>query len=158
MNSSFRWYAVIGFCLLCISARAAQLTVGDAVPAFSAKDQHGTNFVFTNGVQFLLVATEMEPAKSANSKLAEQGAGFLEKHQAVYLMDIHTMPSIARFFAFPKLRKYPYRIVLVDAAETLANFPSQPGKVTVLELTPEGRIRKIAYWNPEVEPVVHYLE
>ena len=132
--------------------------VGDAVPAFSAKDQFGTNFVFTNGVQFLLVATEMASAKSANSKLADQGTGFLEKHQAVYLMDVHTMPSIARFFAFPKLRKYPHRIVLVDAAATLANFPTQPGRVTVLELAPEGRIRKIGYWNPDVEPVAKYLK
>jgi hypothetical protein len=134
------------------------LAVGDAVPLVAAKDQHGKEFTFTNGLQYLLVATEMASAKSANRKLAEQGAGFLEKHQAVYLMDIHTMPSIARLFAFPKLRKYPHRIVLVDSAATLADFPSQPGRVTVLALTPTGHIRKISHWNPDGEPVAGYLE
>lgn len=85
-----------------ISAYAGQLVVGDAVPVFSAKDQFGKEFSFTNGVQFLLIATEMACGKTANHKLAEQGAGFLEKNRAIYLMDIHTMPAIARVFALPK--------------------------------------------------------
>ena len=92
MNSRFFDLVVFSFCLLGISASASQLTVGDAVPAFSAKDQHGEEFVFTNGVQFLLIAQERASGTSANQKLAEQGAGFLERHQAVFVMDIHTMP------------------------------------------------------------------
>ena len=153
MNVAFRWLVVLGFCLLWVSARAAQLTVGDAVPSFSAKDQHGMKFVFTNGTQFLLVATERACGTSANHKLAHEGAGFLEKHQAVYVMDIHTMPFVARLFALPKMRKYPQRIVLVDSAETLAWVPVQPGRVTVLALNSAGRIQKISYWNPDGEPV-----
>lgn len=158
MNLNFRWLVVLGFCLLEISARAAQLTVGDAVPTFSAKDQHGMKFVFTNGTQFLLVATERACGTSANHKLAEQGAGFLEKHQAVYVMDIHTMPGVARLFALPKMRKYPQRIVLVETAGTLAWVPAQPGRVTVLALTPAGRIRKISYGIPDSEPVAGCLQ
>jgi hypothetical protein len=77
----------------------------------------------------------------------------LEKHQAVYVMDIHAMPGVARFFALPKMRKYPQRIVLVETAGTLAWVPTQPGRVTVLELTPAGRIQKISYWNPAGGPV-----
>jgi len=144
---------ILGCCLLCVSAQAAPLAVGDPVPPISANDQHGTKFVFTNGIEFLLVATEMDCAKTANHKLAEQGTGYLEQHHAVYLMDIHTMPGIARVFAFPKIRKYPERIVLVDSATMLTAFPMEPGRLTVLALTPEGRIRKISCWNPDHEPV-----
>ena len=153
MNAIFRWLLVLGFCQLWVSARAAQLTVGDTVPSFSAKDQHGKEFVFANGVQFLLVATERACGTSANHKLAEQGPGFLEEHQAVYVMDIHTMPGVARFFALPKMRKYPQRIVLVETAGTLGWVPTQPGRVTVLTLTSAGRIQKISFWNPDSEPV-----
>ena len=103
MKLNFRWLLVLGFCLLWVSARAAPLAVGDAVPSFSAKDQHGKEFVFTNGVHFLLVATERACGTSANHKLADQGAGFLEEHQAIYVMDIHTMPGVARLFALPKM-------------------------------------------------------
>jgi len=158
MKMNFRRLAVLGFCLLWVSARAAQLAVGDAVPAFSAKDQNGKEFHFTNGVQFLLVVTDMACGKFANQKLAEQGAGFLEKNQAAYLLDIHTMPAVARVFALPKMRKYPQRIILVEAAETLAAFPMQAGRVTVLTLTPARRIRKISYWDPAREPVAGCLK
>jgi len=158
MKQPFRWLITLGFLLLWLSADAAPLAVGDAVPAFSAKDQFGIDFSSTNGVRFLLVATEMASAKLANQKLAGQGAGYLEKNQAAYLMDIHTMPGIARLFALPKMRKYPQRIVLVDSAETLAAFPIQPGRVTVLALTPAGHVRKISYWDPASEPVTGYLQ
>ena len=43
--------------------------------------------------------------------------------------------------------------MLVDSAKTLAAFPVQPGCVTVLVLTPAGRIQKISYWNPSNQPV-----
>jgi len=43
--------------------------------------------------------------------------------------------------------------VLVDSATMLTAFPMEPGRLTVLALTPEGRIRKISCWNPDHEPV-----
>lgn len=140
------------------AASAQTLVVGDAIPGIPAKDQFGTNFMLTTNLQYLLVVKEMACAKSANHKLADQGAGFLEKHGAAYLMDIHTMPGIARFFAFPKLRKYPERIVLVDTADALARFPVQEGEVTVLTLTPELRVKRIRYWNPDSDPVEKVFE
>jgi len=77
-------------------AFAGQLAVGDAMPAITAKDQHGVPFVLTTNIQTLLVATEMDCAKAANHQLAAQAAGFLDKHEAAFLMDIHSMPGIAR--------------------------------------------------------------
>lgn len=143
--------ALVGF--LMPAACAAPLAIGDSLPPITAQDQHGLAFNSTNAFQFLLVATEMDCAKAANKALAEQGAGFLEQHHAAYLLDIHTMPGIARFFAFPKMRKYPQRIILVDSAEALAAFPRQPCRVTVVRLTPAHRVASISYWDPETEPV-----
>jgi hypothetical protein len=158
MKNNFLRRLGLVFFLLGVSARAAPLAVGDAVPVITANDQHGTAFQFTNGVRWLLVVTERACSKSANEKLAAAGADFLEQHQAAYLMDIHTMPAIARVFAFPKLRKYPHRIVLVDTADALTAFPAQPGRVTVLALSPAGRVDKISYWNPTSEPVAGFLK
>jgi hypothetical protein len=157
MKLNFRRLCAVGVLILCVSARAAVLTAGDAVPAIVANDQHGAAFQFTNGVRFLLVVTEMGCSKSANQQLAAAGAGFLESHQAVYLMDIHPMPAVARVFALPKLRKYPHRIVLVDTADALSPFPAQAGRVTVLALTPAGRVQKISFWDPRSEPVAGFL-
>lgn len=153
MRTNVRRLLVLGILLCCLATDAAPLAVGDAIPAISSKDQHGAAYTFTNGTAFLLVAVEMDAAKAANKKLAEQGAGYLEKHSATYLMDIHPMPGIAKVFALPKMRKYPHRIVLIETKGVLNWAPTKPGHVTVLTLNPEGRVQKIAYWQPVTEPV-----
>jgi hypothetical protein len=150
---NFRQWLVLVVCLSSLSVWAAPLTVGGAVPAFIAQDQFGAAFNSTNGVRFLLVAAEMGCARAGNQKLAEQGAGFLERHHAAYVMDVHQMPALVRWMVLPKLRKFPQRIILVETAGTLAVIPGQPGRVTVLALTATGRVRSIGYWNPLQEPV-----
>ena len=161
MSWFLRRWVVPGLFLLVWCFRAlsqpAPLAVGDAVPVIAAKDQHGRDFSSTNGVRFLLVVAERACAEAANQKLAEQGADFLETNRAAYLMDIHTMPAVARWFALPKMRKYPQRIVLVDTAAALAEFPRRAGAVTVLALSPSGRVLKISFWNPESEPVAGFF-
>ena len=157
VNQIFCLLVWLSFGLSGVSAHAALpsglLGVEDVVPNISALDQRGKQFNSTNGVRYLLIATEMACAKAANLKLAAQGADFLETNRAAYLLDIHTMPAVARWFALPKMRKYPQRIILVDAAATLAGFPRRAGAVTVVELSPAGRVVKISFWNPEHEPV-----
>ena len=150
--------AILAFCLFRLPISAAELlAVGDTVPKISAKDQHGKEFLFTNNLQVLLIAVEMSPAKTVNVQLAGQAAGFLEKHSAAYLMDIHAMPGIARYFALPKMRKYPHRIILIESEAAVKAFPVKPGCVTVLVLSSAGNIEKINYWNPEQDPVSKYL-
>jgi len=140
------------------TARAAELAVGDAVPAFSAKDQFGKEFKFAPGLRFLVLGFEMGAAKQANLKLAGLGGGWLEKRGAVYVMDIHTMPAVARLFALPKMRKYPQRIVLAEAEGLLVPFPRQPERLTVVCLTPEGKVREVRYWNPGSDPLESVLK
>lgn len=152
VNVCYRFLLAVGLGCLCPSAWSAPLVAGDGVPAFTAKDQFRQEFNSTNQLRFLLVATEMAVAKTANHRLAAMGPGFLEKNGAAYLLDIHTMPGVARFFAFPKLRKYPQHIVLVDSASSLARFPTRPGQITVLALNPKGIIQAITYWDPVHNP------
>jgi hypothetical protein len=152
-----RFAALFLFTALAVSIHAGELAVGDTVPAFSAKDQFGREFKPEAGRRFLLLGFDMGTSKTANRKLADLGAGWLEKRSAAYVLDIHTMPGVARLFALPKLRKYPHRIVLGDDEKMLAAFPRQPEKITVLVLTPPETISEIRYWNPAVEPLAAVL-
>ncbi len=144
---------VLGILLLSLPTLAAPLEVGGVIPKISAQDQHGAAYTFTNGTAGLLIAMDMESAKAANQKLAAAGAGFLEQHNAVYLMDVHTMPAIGQFFALRKMRKYPQRIVLIETANTMNWVPVKTNHVTILKLTPAGKIAKISYWQPAKDPV-----
>jgi len=146
------WLAVI-LCWVAVAGvvHAGELGVGDAVPSFSMKDQFGKEFKFEAGLRFLLLGFDMGTTKQANLKLADLGAGWLEKHNAVYILDIHTMPGIAKIFALPKMRKYPHRIVLAEDDSLLAPFPRKPERITVMVLNPKGKVSEIRYWDPATE-------
>ncbi|MGC3957690.1 MAG: hypothetical protein QM813_06995 [Verrucomicrobiota bacterium] len=139
-------------------AQAEPLEVGGEIPKLSAKDQHGVAYTFTNGTACLLIAMDMDSAKAANQKLAAEGTGFLEKHNAVYLMDVHTMPAVGQFFALRKMRKYPQRIILIETANTMNWVPVKTNHITVLKLTKEGKIEKISYWQPTSETATNLFK
>lgn len=148
----FRLPALITLALaFTLLAQAAPLEVGGEIPKISALDQHGVAYTFTNGTACLLIAMDMDSAKAANQKLAAEGTGFLEKHNAVYLMDVHTMPAVGQFFALRKMRKYPQRIILIETANSMNWVPVKTNHITVLKLTKEGKVQKISYWQPATE-------
>jgi hypothetical protein len=147
------WWLTMVVMAVAFGAQAREVAVGDAVPALVAKDQFDKEYKFAPGPKFLLVGFDMGASKAANQKLAQLGTGGLDKKGAIYVMDIHTMPGIARFFALPKMQKYPFRVILASTADLLAPFPHQPEKITVLALTPEGKIREIRDWDPAGEDI-----
>ncbi len=150
LNLKTRHWLAIALIYACLanSCVAGEFVVGDVVPGFSARDQFGKEFKFEAGLHYLLLAFDMDTGKQANHKLADLGVGWLEKHGAAYVLDIHTMPAVGRWFALPKMRKYPERIVLADTKDLLAPFPHKPEKITVLVLSSTGKISEIRYWDP----------
>lgn len=141
-----------------LSAIAQPYEKGQSVEAFTAPDQHGTPFTFQPAeTRFLLISHDMAAGKKANAALNTLGKDHLPGKKAIYIANIHGMPSIGRYFAIPKMKKYAHRIILADDAKLIAKFPQQEGKVTVLKLA-SGRIQSISYWNPESEPVDNVLK
>ena len=60
---------------------------------------------------------------------------WLTERQAIYAADIHGMPSlIARFFALPKMRDYPYVIALDKEGDITDNWLNKGEQVTVYQL------------------------
>lgn len=132
--------------LLGTSAFAAQpYKPGDVLTAFTVKDQHEQSYTFTPGPRTLIVSFTMGDGKDANGYFAGQPADFLRQHEALFIADIHGMPAIGRFFALPKMRKYPHRILLGDDEHLLDRYPVQDGKLTLLRLDPQARITAIEF-------------
>ena len=44
-------------------------------------------------------------------------------HFLGFIANVYGMPAIGRFFAMPKMKKYPHRIMLADAEGLLDEFP-----------------------------------
>ncbi len=137
---------------LAAAARAADTyKVGDTFAAFSAKDQHEKPYTYEGGARLVIVSFEMGAGKAANAFFEKQPADFLAQQRAVFISNIYGMPGVGRFFALPKMKGYPHRIILADAEGFLARYPAKEDQLTVLSLDDKGVITGIRHVNPKKE-------
>ncbi|MGC4074655.1 MAG: hypothetical protein QM760_19570 [Nibricoccus sp.] len=131
------------------SQAAEPYKVGDAFDPFTTQDQHEKSYTFEPGVRTVIVSFTMSAGKAANRFFEKQPSTFLADQQAIFVSNIYGMPSVGRFFALPKMKKYPHRILLADAEHFLDRYPKQEDKLTVFHLTPEAHITAIEFVDPE---------
>ncbi len=141
--------SLAAFGLTSTASAAESYKVGDAFDAFTTQDQHEKPYTFSPGSRLVLVSFTMSTGKDVNRFLEKQPAAFLDEHQALFLSNIYGMPSVGRFFALPKMKKYPHRILLADAEHFLDRYPRQDDKITVFRLDPDARITAIEFVDPE---------
>jgi hypothetical protein len=141
---------VFCFCVGLAAATAAELyKVGDVFASFTTKDQHDKEYTFEPGTLVVVVSHAMSEGKSANAFFEAKGAPFLGDHKAVFIANIYGMPGIGRFFAMPKMQRYPHRILLADAETFLERYPTQENKLTVIRLDAAGVITAIEFVSPK---------
>ncbi len=99
-------------------------------------DQNDVPHTVDESVRVIFFAREMEGGKVIQALLAEQGPAYLTKNRALYVADIHEMPSlIAKMIAIPKMQdERPYPTLLDRDGKATAAFPSEEGRVTILKL------------------------
>lgn len=146
---TLRLFAVAGLFLGASVFAADAYKVGDTLVTFTVKDQHDQPYTFVPGPRVVLVSFAMGVGKDANGYFAKQPADFLAQHQAVFIANIHGMPGIGRFFALPKMKKYPHRILLGDDEHLLDRYPVQEGKLTVLRLDAAAKITAVEFVDAE---------
>lgn len=151
---SFRVFVILFVSLFGVrSASAAEpYRVGDIIEAFAVTDAKGASYAYVPGeLSCLLVSYEMSPGKAVNGYLSAKPADYLEKNRAAFVANIFGMPGIGRFFALPKMAKYPHRILLADSATLLERHPVKKDYVTVFSFDSAGVITAIRYLDPEKE-------
>ena len=146
------------FCLLLTLTSLVAITfapaaepyaVGDRFDAFTTRDQHDVIYTLTPEVRTIIVAFSMPVAKAANRFFEKQPVNLLPSHHAVFVANIYGMPSVGRFFALPKMRNYPHRILLADAERFFDRYSQQEGKLTVFRLDSSALITSVAFVEPE---------
>ncbi|HEY0946428.1 MAG TPA: hypothetical protein VGD81_14220 [Opitutaceae bacterium] len=130
---------------------ASPYQAGDTFEAFTTKDQHDRPYTFAPGVRHVIVSFVMGTGRDANAFFAKQPADYLDRHQAIFVSNIHGMPGIGRRFALPKMKKYPHRILLADEEHFLDRYPAQERKLTVLDLDADGKVASVRFLDPEKE-------
>lgn len=103
-------------------------------------DQHGDKHRIGPDVRTILFTGDMEASTVVHTLLGKKNANWLPANHAVFIADVHRMPSlITRFVAKPRMRGYPYRILLIEDEATGAAFPQKKGEVAVLRVA-DGRV------------------
>lgn len=118
---------------------ANALNLGDATPTFKIKDQFEKVQTIKADTKTILVAADKDMSEVLRDYLLTKPKGFLEENKAYYVADISGMPSlIAKFFALPKMKKYPFSILLLDDTNK-EKFTKKDGTITVYTLN-NGKI------------------
>jgi hypothetical protein len=143
------------FLLLCLFAPVSQLLanelhVGDTLPSFMLKNQHGESVAIAANAQIILFTVEKSASELVNNYLEKQPADLLAVKRAYFVVDISGMPwLITQMFALPKMRKLPYSILLAEDALTVSFIPRQQNRVTVIRLK-QGRVESIQFISTEI--------
>jgi len=130
--------------LLFVATFANALNIGDATPTFEIKDQFEKKHKIAADAKTILVAADKGTSEVLRDYFLAKDAKFLTTNKAYYVADISGMPSlIAKFFALPKMKKYPFSVLLVDEEQT-KSFTKKEGNITVYTVN-NGKISDIKY-------------
>jgi hypothetical protein len=127
---------------------AKTLKLGETITPFSLLDQFNkVHQVNSKDYKILIVAFEKDIAVMLNDYLKEQPDSYLSDHGAVFISDIHEMPSfVTKMFAMPKMQKYKYPLLLIYDESNI--FPKHDEALTVLK-TKNNEIVEINFIKDE---------
>ena len=136
--------------LLFVATFANALNIGDATPTFEIKDQFEKMHKISADAKTILVAESRSTSVIIREYLLTKDVNFLATNKTHYIADISGMPSlISRFIALPKMKKYPFSILLVNE-EQAKSFSTKDDKITVYTIT-DGKVSGVKYIETEEE-------
>ncbi|MGB1226816.1 MAG: hypothetical protein ACPG9K_02915 [Poseidonibacter sp.] len=130
--------------LLFVATFANALNIGDSTPTFEIKDQFEKMHKISADAKTILVAESRSTSVIVREYLLTKDTNFLETNKAHYIADISGMPSlISKFIALPKMKKYPFSILLVDEEQS-KSFTTKDDKITVYTIS-DGKVSDIKF-------------
>jgi len=130
--------------ILAITALFAEFKVGEKLPTITLDDQFEKEFSVDAKDKIIIMAFEKDISIAIADYLKSKPATFLADKRAKYILDISSMPSlITSMFALPKMKKYPFSVMLIDD-DFGEQFNRQDGKVTVFDIK-SSKITKIRF-------------
>jgi hypothetical protein len=121
--------------VVAVTVQAERAEVGQPFPVYTLMDQFGKTNTLAETTRFVVVASEKQVSTGLNAWLKTKEAGYLADHAAEYVSDIEPMPGIITvLFALPKMKKYPFPVLLAREKSFAATYPSEAGRIAVFHL------------------------
>lgn len=141
--------------IIALGLHAAPIEMGTKIDNLEIVDQFEKLHKIGEDTKLILFASDKETSDILKDYLLSKKESILEKNSAVYVADISGMPSIiSKFIALPKMKKYPFSILLLDE-NSKELFTKEDGKIIVydLENLEVKNIRKIST-SKELEEII----
>lgn len=126
---------------------ANTLDVNDPFPQVTLTDAADNSYQLPySGIRYVLFSSDMKGNDLVTEAYAHLDKDELTEAGVAYIADISKMPRlISRLFALPKIRDYPFRVLLIREKDFLTELPRQPETVTLLTLTADATIEAVIY-------------
>lgn len=129
---------------------AQTIKIGDTLPTITLQDQFEKTHTVSPQSKRILVAFDKDASDILKEFLLKKEGDFLTKNQTVYIGDISGMPSlISKFFAIPKMKKYPFSILFLDDKNRKV-FSKKEDMISVYTLK-DGKINNLSYISTKEE-------
>lgn len=104
----------------------------DSMQNLLLRDQHETPVKVSANIRYVIFAHDMSGKDLVKEMLEEKPADYLDTHDALFVADVSGMPRIiARMFAYPSMRKLPYRMLLDEVGNRTADWERRDSAVTL---------------------------
>jgi len=139
--------AILLFLGLSVGALHAEtVAVGSPMPSYTLADQFGEEHTLAKETRYVLVVSDRELSKQVNAWLAEKGEGYLGEQTMEYVSDISPMPKmVTKLFALPKMKKYPFKMLLWREDGMADTYPRQEGRLALFALDEDHMVTAIHY-------------
>ncbi len=127
-----------------LSAFANSLTIGNVFPTLTIKDQFEKDFTVDANIKTIIFSATKTEGTTIKEFLLTKDKDYLTTNKTVYIADITGMPSlITKFIAMPKMKDYPFSVLLVDEANK-GLFAVKEDMISIISLE-NGKITDIKY-------------
>lgn len=127
-----------------LSAIASSLTIGNTLPTLTIKDQFEKEHIVDANTKTIIFSATKSEGVTIKEFLLAKDKDYLATTKTAYVADITGMPSlITKFVALPKMKDYPFSVLLVDDANK-GLFPIKEDMISVISLD-NGKITDIKY-------------
>lgn len=138
---------------VCASISHAELAeVGKPFPSYTLEDQFGQTNTLSSETRFVIVASEKDVSGKVNDWLKTKAPDYLAGLKTEYVSDIEPMPGIiTSLFALPKMKKYPFKLLLATEKSFAATYPAEKGRIALFTLDANQVLTDVRYVETAAE-------
>ncbi|EKE71075.1 hypothetical protein [Gallaecimonas xiamenensis] len=97
-------------------------------------DQFDRQVEIPGDAKVIFFAADMDAGDLVKDAFGKDQGDTMAKAGVLYVADISKMPGLVyKLFAKPKMKKYPYRMVLDQEGELTKDWPHQKGAVAIIQ-------------------------